>query len=213
LGCPYDGGNKMEYGGSVHEIFPEGELVKKVSIEEIRPCIVAENRIRILFQLDSKLKSVIPVLANKYPPGKVNYIKDKKILTLNIADRLVTIYPSGKISMNKTVDESDAISVVKDIMGQINEAYLELGNDNPADYSKLNEKLSKIGPLTIYNCLPKTDCEKCGETTCMAFSIKLLAGDINLNQCQPLHEDWDISCLNELLGQNIMVMLGWRDEI
>lgn len=204
-------GNNMEHDGSTHEIFPEGELVKRVSIEEIRPCIVAENMIRILLQLDSKLESVISVLANKYPPGKVNYIKEKKILTLNIADRLVTLYPSGKISMNKTVDELDAISVVRDIMGQINEAYLELNSDNPTDYSKVNEKLSGIGPLAIYNCLPKTDCERCGEATCMAFSIKLLAGDINLNQCQPLKEDGDVSCLNELLGLEIMVMLGWRD--
>lgn len=204
-------GTVMEVGSNVHEIFPEGELVKKVSIEEIRPCIVAENRIRVLLQLDSEIKSVIPILVNNYPPGKVNYIESKNILTLNMADRLVTIYPSGKISMNKTVDESDALSVVKDIMDQINQAYIELSTDNRTDYLKMNRKLSQIGPLAIYNCLPKTDCEKCGESTCMAFSIKLLSGDTELDLCRPLHENWDLSCLTELLGPDIMGMLGWKE--
>ena len=201
----------MEVVSNVHEIFPEGELVKKVSIEEIRPCIVAENMIRVLLQLDSEINSVIPILVNKHPPGKVNFIESKNILTLNMADRLVTLYPSGKISMNKTIDEAEALLIVKDLMKQINQAYIELNMDNCTDYSKLNEKLSKIGPLAIYNCLPKTDCEKCGESTCMAFSIKLLSGDTELNLCRPLHENRDISCLNELLGPDIMGMLGWRD--
>ena len=201
----------MEEGSNVHEIFPEGKLVRKVSVEEIRPCIVAENMIRVLLQLDSEISSVIPILVNKHPPGKVNFIKAKNILTLNMADRLVTIYPSGKISMNKTVDEADAISVVKDIMVQINQAYDDLRADSHTDYSKLNEKLSGIGPLAIYNCLPKTDCEKCGEATCMAFSIKLLSGDTELDLCEPLHERENISCLNKLLGQDIMAMLGWKE--
>jgi len=201
----------MEVGSNVYELFPEGEFVRKVSIEEIKPCIVTENRIRVLLQLDSEIKSVIPILVNKYPPGKVNFIASKNILTLNMAERLVTIYPSGKISMNKTLDESDAISVVKEIMNQINQAYIESKVENHTDYSKLNEKLSGIGPLAIYNCLPKTDCEKCGESTCMAFSIKLLSGDTELSLCRPLHEKGKITCLNGLLGPEIMIMLGWRD--
>jgi ArsR family metal-binding transcriptional regulator len=201
----------MEIGSNVYEIFPEGEFVRKVSIEEIKPCIVTENRIRVLLQLDSEIKSVIPILVNKYPPGKVNFIESKDILTLNMAKRLVTLYPSGKISMNKTLDESDAISVVKEIMNQINQAYIESKVENHTDYSKLNEKLSGIGPLAIYNCLPKTDCEKCGESTCMAFSFKLLSGDTELSLCRPLHEKGKITCLNELLGPEIMIMLGWRN--
>ena len=31
--------------------------------------------------------------------------------------------------------------------------------------------------MDIYNCLPQTDCEECGEKTCMAFSFKVLSGD------------------------------------
>ncbi len=190
----------MEIEEREYEIFPDGELVKKVTIKEIRPCIVAENMIRVLFQLDSEIKEIIPILVTKHPPGNVNFIKHKDILTLNMEERLVTIYPSGKISMNKTVDEKDAILVVKDVMHEINQAYLELNSEDFEDYSNFNEKLSKIGPLTIYECLPKTNCAKCGEATCMAFSIKLLSGDTELNKCEPLVDAEDSTCLEEIFG-------------
>ena len=92
-----------------HLILADGVLVKEVSIKEIRPCIVAEGMVRVLMQLDNSLDTVIPSLMTIYPPGKVNYIKNKNILTLSLHNRLITIYPSGKVSMNKTLDEEDAL--------------------------------------------------------------------------------------------------------
>ena len=201
--------NELEY-----EIFVDGALVKKVTIQQIKPCIVAENMIRVLMQLDSEIKDVIPLLITRYPPGKVNYVENKGIITLNIQNRLVTLYPSGKISMNKTIDKEDAIEAVTEIMKVINEAFIELNNGNGIDYSEIKDKLSKIGPLTLYNCLPKTDCEKCGEVTCMAFAIKLLSGDIKLDKCKPLMDKantTDVSCLRKLLGIQIMQSMGWNE--
>ncbi len=195
-----------------YEIFEDGELVKRVTIQQIRPCIVAENRIRVLMQLDSKIEGVIPLLVTKYPPGKVNYIENKKILTLNLYGRLVTLYPSGKVSMNKTIDKEDSIEVITGVISAINQAYKELESGEAVDYSEMKEHLSKIGPLSIYNCLPKTDCEICGEKTCMAFAMKLLSGDTELDKCTPLsnnkYED-RVHCLEELLGSQMHTM-GWN---
>ena len=203
----------MEIDELEYEIFEDGPIVRKVTIQEMRPCIVAENMIRVLMQLDSEIGEVIPVLITKYPPGKVNYIENKKILTLNINKRLVTLYPSGKISMNKTIDKEDALEVVTEIMKVINEAYNEINSGDVANYDELREKLSNIGPLSLYNCLPKTDCEKCGEKTCMAFAIKLLSGDIKLDKCTPLTDDLHnegVLCLKDLLGTQIMQTMGWK---
>jgi len=203
----------MEIDELEYEIFEDGPIVKKVTIQEMRPCIVAENMIRVLMQLDSEIGEVIPVLITKYPPGKVNYIENKKILTLNIYKRLVTLYPSGKISMNKTIDKEDALEVVTEIMKVINEAYNEINSGDIANYDELREKLSNIGPLSLYNCLPKTDCEKCGEKTCMAFAIKLLSGDVKLDKCTPITDDLHndgVLCLEDLLGTQIMQTMGWK---
>ena len=204
----------MEIDELEYEILVDGALVKRVTIQQIKPCIVAENMIRVLMQLDSEIRDIIPLLITRYPPGKVNFIENKGIITLNIQNRLVTLYPSGKISMNKTIDKEDAIEAVTEIMKVINEVFIELNNDNGLDYSETKEKLSKIGPLALYNCLPKTNCEKCGEVTCMAFAIKLLSGDIKLDKCKPLMDREhikDVSCLKELLGIQIMQSMGWNE--
>jgi 4Fe-4S ferredoxin len=43
--------------------------------------------------------------------------------------------------------------------------------------------------MEIYQLLPKTNCKKCGESTCMAFAVALLSGTRRYNECPPLIED------------------------
>jgi ArsR family metal-binding transcriptional regulator len=208
------GQSNMDVDQLEYEIFEDGAIVRKVTIQQIKPCIVAENMIRVLLQLDSEISEIIPLIVSKYPPGNVNFIENKKILTLNTNKRLVTLYPSGKISMNKTIDKEDALEVVTEIMHVINQTYIELTSGESTDYSEAKEKLSKIGPLALYNCLPKTDCEKCGEATCMAFAIRLLSGETKFDKCKPLingEAENCVPCLEDLLGHQIMITMGWKE--
>ncbi|MEN6573559.1 (Fe-S)-binding protein [Methanobacterium aggregans] len=196
-----------------YTLFSEAPLVGEVTIKSIRPCVVAENMVRVLMQFDKEIGQVIPSLVTKYPPGKVNYLEKKNVLTLSIHQRLVTLYPSGKVSMNKTVDKEEAIHVIKDVAGVINETYLEIQGGTSASHDKIREKLSKLGPLAIYDCLPKTNCQLCGEVTCMAFALKLLSGDVELPLCTELFEPWNTSkvqCLEEVLGLEMMQSMGWK---
>jgi ArsR family metal-binding transcriptional regulator len=198
-----------------HLILANGALVKEITIKEIRPCIVAEGMVRVLMQLDSPLDIVIPILMTRYPPGKVNYLKNKNILTLSLYDRLITIYPSGKVSMNKTLDEEDALDIITRIMMDINQAHLDQSTTDSSDIQDAQDRLSNIGPLDIYNCLPQTGCGDCGEATCTAFAMKILSGDTTLDRCAPLTEPGHLNklrCLEELLGKPLMVTLGWNAQ-
>ncbi|MCX7015253.1 MAG: acetyl-CoA decarbonylase/synthase complex subunit gamma [Candidatus Sumerlaeota bacterium] len=40
--------------------------------------------------------------------------------------------------------------------------------------------------LEIYKSLPKTNCKQCGLPTCLAFAMKVAAGQAGLDQCPPL---------------------------
>ncbi|RLI82748.1 tRNA CCA-pyrophosphorylase [Archaeoglobales archaeon] len=46
-----------------------------------------------------------------------------------------------------------------------------------------------ITPMEIYKWLPKTNCKKCGEATCMSFAFKLLNREKKLEDCTPLFEE------------------------
>lgn len=202
----------MEMKELKYNIFEEG-LVKSVSITKIQPCMAEEGRIKLAMQLDSTLEQIMPTFASKFPPGKVNYIKHKKILTLNTHERVITFFPSGKIMMMNTRDPEEGIKIITEFMEKINQSYLEHENGDTCD--DLYDKLSKIGPLNIYNCLPQTNCEECGTATCMAFSMKLLSGDSTLDQCKPLlkaENQEKLNSLNELLGDQLMKSLGWTGK-
>lgn len=203
----------MEMNKINYNIFEDGALVNSVSIKKILPCIATKGRIRVTMQLDSKLEgNIVPILASKYSPGKVSLIPRKNILTISDFDRIITFYPDGKITMNNTRDQEEAIEIMTGFMEKINSSFEESQSGGPVG-EDLSQKLSKIGPLAIYNCLPKTNCEECGEATCMAFSMKLLSGESELKQCTPLYEPKNKVCvdnLRDLLGEQLMKTLGWN---
>nr|WP_319372867.1 (Fe-S)-binding protein [uncultured Methanobacterium sp.] len=200
----------MEMKELKYDIFEDGPLVSSVSITKIMPCMAEEGRVKLAMQLDSKLDQVMPTFASKFPPGKVNYIPHKKILTLNTHERVITFFPSGRIMMMNTRDPEEGIKIITEFMEKINQCYLEIESGDGGE--DLSEKLSKIGPLNIYNCLPQTNCEECGTATCMAFSMKLLSGDSTLNECKPLlkaENQEKVNSLKELLGDQLMKTMGW----
>ncbi|MDP3484669.1 MAG: hypothetical protein Q8S06_04075, partial [Methanobacteriaceae archaeon] len=122
-----------------YKVLENGSLVSEVSIKNIRPCIATEGKVRVLMQLDAPLEEIISSLVPMYPPGKVNYVEKKKILTLSIYGRLITLYPSGKVTMNKTLDKEDAVEIITDVMKAINQAY-----DNLESYSNDSKTIEKV---------------------------------------------------------------------
>ncbi len=46
----------------------------------------------------------------------------------------------------------------------------------------------KVDHAEIYQYLPKTDCQICGEQSCYAFAIKLVGRETALDKCTPLLE-------------------------
>lgn len=47
----------------------------------------------------------------------------------------------------------------------------------------------KLSPFNLYPHLPKKNCKECGEATCLAFAVKLLNRDIELEKCPHLDDE------------------------
>ncbi len=43
--------------------------------------------------------------------------------------------------------------------------------------------------MELYQLLPKTNCKKCGESTCMAFAVALLSRKRKIAECTPILEE------------------------
>jgi acetyl-CoA decarbonylase/synthase complex subunit gamma len=46
--------------------------------------------------------------------------------------------------------------------------------------------IREISPIDVYKLLPKTNCQECHESNCMAFATKLVNGELVLADCPPL---------------------------
>ncbi|MHC1625435.1 MAG: (Fe-S)-binding protein [Methermicoccaceae archaeon] len=62
--------------------------------------------------------------------------------------------------------------------------------------------------LEIYSLLPKTNCKKCGEPTCMAFATALLMHKRELEDCTPLFEEAKYEKQKEKLQEIIAPITG-----
>ncbi|GAB4378990.1 hypothetical protein [Methanothermobacter thermautotrophicus] len=57
----------MEMDEVKREVRPQGSLVKEVTLKQVKPCLAAEGKIRVLMELDSEIGDIIPLIANMYP--------------------------------------------------------------------------------------------------------------------------------------------------
>jgi acetyl-CoA decarbonylase/synthase complex subunit gamma len=66
--------------------------------------------------------------------------------------------------------------------------------------------------MDIYRLLPKTNCAKCGEASCMAFATKLSEKEIELNLCTQL-TDKEMEKLEDLLAPAVReITIGTGDK-
>jgi acetyl-CoA decarbonylase/synthase, CODH/ACS complex subunit gamma len=48
------------------------------------------------------------------------------------------------------------------------------------------KSIREISPIDVYKLLPKTNCQECHESNCMAFATRLVNGELVLADCPPL---------------------------
>ncbi|MDD1681317.1 MAG: acetyl-CoA decarbonylase/synthase complex subunit gamma [Methanoregula sp.] len=46
--------------------------------------------------------------------------------------------------------------------------------------------IREISPIDVYKLLPRTNCQECHESNCMAFATRLVNGELTMSDCPPL---------------------------
>ncbi len=149
-----------------------------IELEKIMKCFADPEKIRFVACVDRDVSDILPYL-NAVVKGAI-YNKNAPSLTIIREGRLITIHPR-KIAAGKIIDEKDAYKVIDWLKEIINYCYGHMDEIIP-DF----EMHRKLTALDIYKLLPRTNCRKCGEPSCMAFAVKLARGDLLLNQCKEI---------------------------
>jgi ArsR family metal-binding transcriptional regulator len=170
--------NKIE--SEIQEENYDSDVFGKAYIMVLSPCVADETKVRLTVHLSEDISHLLPYL-NAYIHSAF-YNDDSCSLTFMEQYRLITIYRS-KIAIAKADDITDAWRIIAKIRSLVNTV-----NHNKATITPNYEMRKKPPALEIYNCLPKTNCGKCAQKTCMAFAFALHSGTADPFGCKPIFE-------------------------
>ena len=131
--------------------------------------------------LEQDISDVLPYLNSLL--GGFDYLKDPPVLILKSRGRLITLHPR-KIAINALKDEDEAEKILKWLVAEINTVWEQRGQIEPSF-----EGLPRPGILEIFRWLPRTNCRKCNEPTCLVFATRLAEGVKSAPDCPELSQE------------------------
>ena len=158
----------------------DGRLLRGFNITHVLDCPSDPRKIRAVASFSDHVDGAFPYLNAILPEAAYN--PAGQTMMLKQEGRLITLYPH-MATIAKAWDEEDAGQVLAWLCERINDVWAHREEIEPC-----YERRQVLRPLDIYSLLPRTNCSRCGEATCMAFAFGLLQGERGLEQCPSLDE-------------------------
>jgi len=150
-------------------------LLHGFTITHVLDCLADPSKNRVIAELSDDVSPVFPYLNAVMP--NLMYNPGANSVTVKREWRILTFYPHVAV-MAKVDGEEDAKAQLRWFQELCNDTWRRR-NEIPPCY----ERRKLLGPLDVYQLLPKLNCKACGEATCMAFAFELLLGSRHLSEC------------------------------
>jgi ArsR family metal-binding transcriptional regulator len=157
-----------------------GGWLNEVTITRVEPCLADPSEWRLSAAPDADLSEILPYL-NAVLPG-ARYTHETATLSLRREGMLVTVMPREiRLALVPSLDAGKAI--LEWLRTTINDTRARRAQIVP------REGLQRLpSALDIYKLLPRTNCDRCGFETCLAFALRLASGTGRVAECPPLQD-------------------------
>jgi ArsR family metal-binding transcriptional regulator len=168
-------------------------LMKNYTMEIFRPeCNPQFQSLHCFAHLDEDIREVFPYLNTVL--GGSGYTQDPPSLMLQIHGRLIAFHPK-KIAINALKNDKEAEKILEWLRREINQTW-EKRNEITPSY----EAAPRPMPFTILKFLPRTNCGRCGQATCLVFASLAVEGGKGADDCPELTPEQKKG-LEEYLGK------------
>jgi ArsR family metal-binding transcriptional regulator len=167
-------------GPAPQEPKPE-DCFRHSSIMFLGPCVADETKIRLIAHLEGDLGPVLPYLNAVLP--QASYTPTAETLTYMEGYRMIALYRQ-RITIAKADEIVDAWRTLEDIRQLAEQTWRNRNTIEPSF-----EIRKKPPAIEIFKRLPRTNCGRCGELTCLAFALKVWAGAVSAWLCLPVFEE------------------------
>ncbi|HSO71345.1 MAG TPA: (Fe-S)-binding protein [Thermodesulfobacteriota bacterium] len=165
--------------------------------EIFRPeCNPSFQSLHCVAYLDEDIEAVLPYLNARL--GGDEYYQDPPAVTFRPQGKLITVHPR-QIAVNALRDEAEADKILEWLKREINETWEKRAEIEPSCESAPKPKI-----LEILKLLPKTNCKRCGEPTCMVFAARVTEGVKGPEDCPESSEELPIRLAAYLSPFNIL---------
>jgi ArsR family metal-binding transcriptional regulator len=166
-------------------------LIKAYSKSLVRPPNPSAPHLRCFAAVEADLTEVLPYLNTALKAYE--YSPEPPSLTLKLPGKLVTIHPR-EIAINIVKDEDEADDILEWLKKEINATWERRGEIEPGF-----EKAARPRVFDLLKLLPRTNCGRCGEPTCMVFAVQVGQGEKTAAHCPELTREGQEK-LQEYLG-------------
>jgi ArsR family metal-binding transcriptional regulator len=147
----------------------------------LRPeCNPSFSSVHCIARLNEDVGEALPYLNAVL--GGTQYFNDPPEVMFHHHGRIIKV-GSREIAINALQDEQEADRILEWLKSEINQAWEQRAQITPCYTGKTRPKL-----IEILRLLPKTNCKKCGQPTCMAFAAQVMEGGRGAEHCTELNE-------------------------
>jgi len=153
-------------------------FLDSITLVKTLPCLAEPGRIIVIAQPSQSLIDVIPYLATL--PAVIVYNPATCTVTFRRQHGFMTLY-SDKVYITQVKDVEEGLELLKTLVDAVNATWA-----HRAELVTVTAARSAPRLLDIWKFLPQTNCQQCGEATCMAFAAALLQQKRLLTECLSL---------------------------
>ena len=143
-------------------------------------CMPGAMAVHCFAHLDQEVGPALPYLNTVL--GGFEYIQEPPSVTFKVHGKLITVH-GRKIAVNALKDEAEARKIVEWLKREINEAW-----ENRSNIAPSYKRTPRPQLIEIIKLLPKTNCRKCSEPTCMVFAARVAEGAKGIDACPGLED-------------------------
>ena len=156
----------------------EDDVFGEAAVMVLAPCVADMTKIRLIAHISGDLRGVFPYM--NAVMREASYNAAGPTFTFMDGYRMISIY-ARRIAVAKADEIVDAWRMLEMIRRRANEVWQRRHEIDPS-----YERRERPPALEIYRRLPRTNCQACGERTCMAFAIRLHMGELPADKCRPV---------------------------
>lgn len=155
-------------------------FLESVKIIETSPCLAEKELFKAVARASVNLDSMLPFLNRVLE--KAIYRKTPHSLVFKKGIIGITLQ-EDKVSLTRFVNQTEAFEILDWVKDMVNNTF-----DNQSKIIPDNRIFKPVGVLKVYSMLPRKNCGKCQEASCMAFAAKLDRLDADIDDCPVLKE-------------------------